>query len=305
MLPQFPKFKKLELDDWSDVEKITSQFVPYSDFNFISMYSWDVEDEMQISELNGNLLVKFSDYITAEPFYTFLGNNKTTETAQRLLELAESEGIQQSLKLLPEVSLKGIDQTIFNIQEERDHFDYILSLEKLADYKASNMNDHASFSRRFMEANPDSLSIEILDLQDPAHRDEVISLTTVWMRNKAEQNKSFLDHLEDAVKRYLLITKDTYHESFLSVGIFKDDKLIAMTINELVDKDYSICHFMKGDNSFKGIYSHLVTTTCQEVLKTGRKYINFEQDLGLKNLRQSKKTYEPVDFLKKYTLTKN
>jgi uncharacterized protein len=304
MLPQFPEFKMLEMSDWTDVEKITKQYKPYSDFNFISMYSWDVDTEMQISELNGNLVVKFSDYITAEPFYSFLGKNKTTETSLALLDLSEKEGIQLSLKMVPEISLSEIDQSIFKIDEDRDHFDYILGLEKLSDFKASSMNDHASFSRRFVEAHGDVITIKTLDLQDPSHRAEVTALTTVWMKNKAEQNKSFLDHLEDAVKRYLLITKDNYHESFVSVGIFREDKLIAMTINEMVDEDYSICHFMKGDNAFKGIYSHLVTSTCQEVLKNGRKFINFEQDLGMKNLRQAKKTYEPVDFLKKYTLSK-
>jgi uncharacterized protein len=303
MLPNFPKFKKLELSDWSDVEKITSQYPPYSDFNFISMYSWDVDSEMQISMLNGNLAVKFSDYITAEPFFTFLGNKETTDTTLKLLELAKQEGIQQTLKLLPEVSLEGLDSKLFAIEEDRNHFDYILSLEKLSDFQASRMNDHASFNRRFIEANEEVLSMKLLDLQDISHREEVIFLTTVWIKNKVEQNKSFLSHLEDAVKRYLFITKDTYHENFVSIGIFRDNKLVAVTINELVDEDYSICHFMKGDNSYKGIYSHLVTMTCQEILKRGRKYINFEQDLGLKNLRQSKNTYEPVHFLKKHNLT--
>ena len=99
--------------------------------------------------------------------------------------------------------------------------------------------------------------------------------------------------------------KTVFTEDLVSIGVFYDDKLIAFTINELVSRDYCICHFMKGDNSFKGVYSYLVGETSKILLTTGRKYINFEQDLGLPNLRQSKKTFEPVGFLKKYTITPN
>lgn len=302
MLPKFPEFKKVELSDKKDIEKITSQYQPYSDFNFVSMWSWDVEEGMRISEFHGNLIVKFTDYITADPFLTFLGQNKVEDTVDALLTFSDSLGIEEQLKLLPEISIKDLDRSKFIIEEDRNHFDYILSLEKLADYEASHMRDHYNFNRRFLDEHGEWLSVKALDLHDATHRKEVSSLTTIWMKNKVDQNKSFLSHLEDAVVRYLNITSEKYHDSFISIGIYKEDKLVAFTINELVDQDYSICHFMKGDNSYKGIYSHLITMTCQEILKTGRKYINFEQDLGLKNLRQAKNTYEPVHFLKKYNL---
>ncbi len=304
MLPQFPIFKKLELSDKADIDAITCKYPPYSDFNFVSMWSWNVESEMRVCQLNGNLVVNFTDYITAEPFLSFLGSNRINETVEDLLTLSHATGMQEQLKLVPELSIQGLDLTKFVVQEDRDHFDYILSLEKLADYEAGQLAGHASFNRRFLEQNGSSITLKTLDLGDSSHRQEITSLTTIWMQNKVEQNKSFLSHLEDAVKRYLYIAENKYHDSFVSVGVFHKDKLVAFTINELVDPDYSICHFMKGDNSLKGIYSHLVTKTAQEILKTGRKYINFEQDLGLKNLRQSKKTFKPVSFLKKYTLNK-
>jgi len=48
MLPEFPKFKGIELSDKEDVEKITHKYPSYSDFNFVSMWSWDIKGEMQI-----------------------------------------------------------------------------------------------------------------------------------------------------------------------------------------------------------------------------------------------------------------
>lgn len=64
MISEFPQFKKLELADKKDIEKFTSKFPPYSDFNFVSMWSWDIRGEMRVSQLNGNLVVRFTDYLT-------------------------------------------------------------------------------------------------------------------------------------------------------------------------------------------------------------------------------------------------
>src|SRR3989338_5939738 len=108
MIPKFPKFKKLELSDKKDIEKFTSKFPPYSDFNFVSMWSWDIKGEMRISILNENLVVRFTDYITGEPFFSFLGNNKVNETAEALIDLSKKEGLKPMLKLVPELVVQQL-----------------------------------------------------------------------------------------------------------------------------------------------------------------------------------------------------
>src|SRR3989344_4278099 len=108
-LPEFPKFKNLELSDKEAIEKITHKFPPYSDFNFVSMWSWDVKGEMRVSTLHGNLVVRFTDYLTGQPFYSFLGDSKVNETAEALLQLSKEEGLKAELKLVPEDSIKKLD----------------------------------------------------------------------------------------------------------------------------------------------------------------------------------------------------
>lgn len=76
MIPQFPEFKIVEVGDREAVESHTHRYPPYSDFNFTSLWAWDTSNERMISELNGNLVVRFTDYATNEPFLSFLGTNK-------------------------------------------------------------------------------------------------------------------------------------------------------------------------------------------------------------------------------------
>ena len=130
MIPHFPKFKKLELTDKEEIEKINVKYPPYSDFNFVSMWSWDIKGEMRISQRYGNLVVRFTDYLTGEPFYSFLGNNKVNETTKELLELSKKEGLKLQLKLVPEDSLTGLDPNKFRA-EEKNFTDWLLSTKAM------------------------------------------------------------------------------------------------------------------------------------------------------------------------------
>ncbi|MEJ0042787.1 MAG: hypothetical protein WDM81_11525 [Rhizomicrobium sp.] len=58
------------------MERITRRFPPYSDFNFLNLYSWDAGERVRLSSLNGNLVIRFADYLTDEPFYMFLGPHR-------------------------------------------------------------------------------------------------------------------------------------------------------------------------------------------------------------------------------------
>ncbi len=298
MIPQFPDFKPIELSDKEEVEKITKQFPPYSDFNFVSMWSWDVKNEMQVSLLNDNLVVRFTDYLTGDPFLSFLGNNIVDKTTSELLEYSNKHGLKPELKLVPEDSILTIDKDIYAVIEDRDHFDYILSLELLSTYENSKLRGHASFYRRFVESYGQIVTSRVMDLNNKEDRNHISTLTNVWAQNKISQNKDLLPHLSDAVNRFF--TQEILSDHFVALGVFMEGKLVAYIINELEEGDYSTCHFMKGDNSYKGIYSYMVQESSKVLLAMGKKYTNFEQDLGLVNLRQSKKTYHPVNFLKKH-----
>ncbi len=84
-------------------------------------------------------------------------------------------------------------------------------------------------------------------------------MTAIWVKNKPDQDKTFLDPpLQTAISRPQSI-RDHSNPDLLSIGVLYEEKLIAFARNELGDRDYSICHFMQGDNSFKGIYTSLVS----------------------------------------------
>ena len=299
MIPEFPEFKKLELSDKKDVEKFTSKFPPCSDFNFASMWAWNIKDEIIISQLYGNLVVRFTDYLTGELFYSFLGDNKVNEVAEALLHLSKKEGLKPELRLIPEASLAGLDDKKFKIKEDRDHFDYIYNINELKSLAGSKFvkkrNQVSNFSKSYPKAEA-----RIINLKDKNVQASIFNLFIEWLKIKKEKEKIFESHEEVAVTRLLLVIDIC---KLLGVGIFIEEKMAAFIISELTESEYVVAHASKIDRFFNGINSFLIKKNAEILSSFNKKVFNYEQDLGLENLRDAKTRFRPANFIKKYRLT--
>jgi hypothetical protein len=300
MIPEFPKFKSVELSDKKDIEKFTSKHPPYSDFNFISMWSWDIRGEMRISELNNNLVVRFTDYISGEPFYSFLGDNKVNETVEALLKLSKKEGLKPVLRLVPEVSLKNIDSQKFKIKEDPDNFDYIYDVPMLASLKGTKYETHRNLINQFKRNNSDWRAVKI-NVSEILHKNEVISLFTHWVINK---NHSLI--IQEYKNEFLALNKLLSVEqpekfNLSCFAIYAKQDLVGFIINEKIGK-YNIIHFEKADIGCKGAYPLLMQENLKVLEKEGIECLNFEQDLGIEALRFTKRKFCPSSFLKKYRI---
>ena len=303
MLPIFPNFKKLELTDRKDIESYTSQHDPYSDFNFTSLWVWDVTKERMISELNGNLVVRFTDYATHDAFLSFLGKNKPTETARKLIEFAKETGINSTLGLIPEECIKEIKNEDFIIEEDRDNFDYIISTEKLAELNGYDFKSKRHLAEKFIKNNPEAIFLvkELRDINDV--KQKIISAFHKWDNNKKLSNKtSEIEHEKMAIGR-LLETMEN-HDLILAC-VFIKEEMIGFSIDEKLHSGYTISHFTKADILYTGVYDFLNRELARYLLKNKKTLWNWEQDLGLMSIRKSKMSYRPTNFLKKYKVSLN
>lgn len=300
MVPVYPDFKKLKLDDKEEIEKFTTKFLPYSDFNFTSLYSYNTNDDAEISFLNENLVIKFRDYITNEPFYTFLGSANTIETAKELLKRAQTENAMKSLKLIPDVVIESDSRLAdeFEILEDPDNFDYILSAEEIKSLKGNKYRGKRNFVNRLTNLYED-ITPTIINLKDPKVQVEIEELFIFWKETKSLTHEDIIIEFS-AIKR-LLAASDSFN--LISLGIYINNRLVAFSIDEIIQKKYSIIHFEKADTNFTGLFQYLKMETAEHVFNIGVKFINYEQDLGIPGLKQSKSMWNPIHYLKKYTIT--
>ncbi|MDE2133927.1 MAG: DUF2156 domain-containing protein [Alphaproteobacteria bacterium] len=296
-LPQFPEMKRLELADRDAIQRHTEQYPPYSDFNFISMYSWDTHSTILVSELNGNLVVRFADYQTGEPFYMFLGDCAVDDTARTLLSQSRREELEPALKLIPEWSALLLNPKMFSVSHEPDHMDYVEHVERLHTYSGRRFAGQRNGVNRFRRDNPHA-RFEILDLRSVAVREQLMALFDEW---SAQRRAGADGHERAAFARCV----EQCWGHLLGTGIVHlSGRLIAVTVHECVGNGFAVNHFEKAlATEFRGVSAFLTQRTAHVLAELGVRHINIEQDLGIRGLRMNKRSYAPCDGLRKYRIS--
>ena len=300
MLPLYPTFKNPELEDKKSIEEITDNFPPYSDFNFVSLYSYNTDNDALITNLNDNLVIKFRDYITNEPFYSFIGNKKVTETAGELLKRAKKENAMNILQLIPESVVHADIRLIedFDVKEDPDNFDYVLDVPEIASLEGEKYHNKRHAVNRFHADNPEH-EVKILDVSDCKIQKEIIDLFDLWVKVR---NKN-IEETEHEKKAIIRLIQAANKLNLLAIGIYINNKMVGFAVAEILKNNYAIFHFIKANTEHKGIFESLYMLKAKELIKNQIKHWNIEQDLGIENLKKSKELWRPVGFLKKYIIT--
>jgi uncharacterized protein len=80
-----------------------------------------------------------------------------------------------------------------------------------------------------------------------------------------------------------------------------DGRAVGFVLAEPVAPGVMVMRFAKGLDAYKGLYQHMFQAFCQA--RPALRWLNFEQDLGLANFRQTKQSYQPAMLLAKHRVT--
>ena len=299
-ISKFPHFKEVTLSDRALLKKITHDYPPYSDFNFTNLWTWDVLESRRFAELNDNLVILFSDYRTATPILSFLGQNKAVETASIILEHTEALNTEPVLKFIPEETAVLLREANLRVSEDNTNHDYIFLVNDIANPLTKNLKTKRRLANKFISNYP-QVNLVTQDLSDPMTQKKVFDVLYCWEQNKKIDNKAYeIIYEEIALRRIMSSAKN--HDLILTC-IYDADTMIAFSIDEILHNNYAISHFIKADIKYKGIYEYLNQTVATMLLTAGVKYWNWEQDLNLEGLRNLKMSYRPVSFLKKFAVS--
>lgn len=292
MIPQFPKFKKVNFDDRTAVEKITSHFLPYSDFNFTSLYIWNLSEQNELSVLNGNLIISLRESAGAR-IVSIIGDTRIDESISTIFLNLEN----QSLGLVPEVAVKCIKNDAIKSIEEKNHHDYVYDLEDINHYQGRHYRTKRKLFNRFINRN--SPSVSVMEFNKP-NRDRILDLFDRWASQKIDESSIFHRNERMALERFFEID-NIDASNFVILGVEVSSLLVGFSIAEKLKNHYTLLHFEKGMTSeFPGIGAYLFNVMSKNLLNAGYRYINLEEDLGLDGLRTNKMSYRPVLYLKKY-----
>jgi hypothetical protein len=125
--------------------------------------------------------------------------------------------------------------------------------------------------------------------------DEFRALFALWARRKGYASPQ-ASHEHSAFERFLR----SADPSIETVGLYVGARLVGFSSFERLPGDTAIVHFSKADHAFHGgVCDVLYWEEARLLHARGVKHYNWEQDLGLPGLHQSKKKYQPCHFLTK------
>lgn len=300
MIPYFPHFRPLGLDVRAAYCQYTARFPCYSEFNFIDLYAWDLEDAVEICMLNDNLVVKRADYLSRKASLSFIGENQVQATIETLLDFAEKLTGTPVLQSVPEMGIQQDGMQHLRIEEERHNADYILDVAAQINLPGSQYSDRRTKLRRFIRNYGDVATHRLLDPTSPQTQVLIWELFERWAQRHCKQAEDITD--ERAAMQKLLDKCAGFNLQIM--GVFDRKKLIAFTINEILPNGYALGHFHKADHDYKGVFDYTVTTSSQYAKEAGCSYMNIEMDLGIDTLRQAKRQLCPIAFLKKLTVAR-
>lgn len=297
-LPAFPQLKPLTLQDHEVLQPFLDAYDPYSDYNFASMWCYNTQEKMEISTLHENLVVKFEDYVTSEHFLSFLGTHEPVATAKALIDYCMGNNLTTKLKLIPEVvASKLFDSDVFQVQADEDNYDYVLSTEQVSTLTTTKYHTQKNHLNRFEKNYPECLAVN-LDISDKKTHEILFDIFYKWEKGRGKKRHE-TQHELTALERFLthahlfnpIIFAAEYNRSFL-----------GFIIAELVGRKYAVVHFAKSNPKYKEVYVFLNNSLAKHLWNMGYQYMNIEQDLGIPGLKYAKQQWNPIKYLKKYSV---
>lgn len=282
-------FKPISLSD----KPIFDDYFNKTDFNnaeknFSNLFMWKKTYEYEYAIINDCLCIKGKLRGSKKPFCHFpYGGCDIRDSLSLIKEIFKKEGDELIIKpLLPE--MKKCLETLedFTLIEDRDSFDYIYTSNKLITLSGSKLRNKRRWLKKFRE-NYDYTYEEI----DSNNLIEAKEFTISIIKNSNN----------DADE---IIAMEEMFDNLFELGIKGciiriDGKIVAVSTGEELTKDTVVIHCERADTNFEGIYSCINQEFCEKEW-SDYKFINREEDLGIKGLRQAKLTYRPDLLLSKY-----
>lgn len=292
MLP----FKPVTLSDKPLFEKYAYRFGGKNcDMAFANIFCWASFYGNEICETEGFLLVRLLiDGRRKRGYLEPLGEGDTEKVIGLLAADAAEAGEPLRLQSLSQgfadaLSRTGRGNSLF-IFENRDFSDYIYpaeSLRKLSGKKLQPKRNHINQFIRTYEYRYEALS--------SGHREEVFALLRKWREGKHADNRS-LDVEEEVIR----LGMENFDALGLSGGaLYVGGRMIAFTYGSPVSDDTFCIHIEKADTEFESAFP-MINRLFVGSLPEKYTWINREEDLGLKGLRNSKLSYHPEELYKKF-----
>jgi len=289
-------FERLDLHQKEKYEQFLMQSgVRGCEYTFANKFLWG----RQKAAFLENYLVFFSQFDRRSVYPFPVGSGDLKPVVDALILDAHQRGIPCYLTAMTKSDCDTLERLYpgrFRFHADRDSFDYVYSIEDLAQLKGRKFQKKRTHVNRFLEEHPDW---QVLPL-DETTRVKAYCMLQQWYAHRAELDPTMDFHLEKlALERAFAFQKQLDMEGIVVV---EKGEVLAFAMGSQLGPETFDIHFEKAREDIRGSYN-IINREFARYLQAKYpevKWLNREDDMGLEGLRTAKLSYNPDHLLEKY-----
>ncbi len=280
---------------------LSAEADPACEYSFASIYLWSRAWPQQIARCGGRLLVRIQGKLGLCYLYP-AGSGPLSAAVDALAQDAVGNGVPLTLVCVTEEQRAALEEACpgrFAFEEDRDGFDYLYDIHRLADLPGKKLHAKRNHIRRFDDQFPDWLLEEI----PPANVPECVELERQWAAIRQEEAGEDGDSVSEET---IALIEALYHMDKLGLEgalIRADGSPVAFSLGGLITPEVFGVNFEKSFGDIQGAYPAINRELARFVRERHPqvKWLNREDDMGLEGLRKAKLSYYPDLLLVKHT----
>ena len=289
-------FERLELPQKEAYDQLLMQCPERGcEYSFANKFLWG---RQKAAFLEG-YLVFFSQFDRRSVYPFPVGTGDLRPVVDALILDARERGIPCYLTGMTKSDCDALERLYpgrFRFHSDRNSFDYIYSIEDLAQLKGRKFQKKRNHLNRFLEEHP---QWQVLPL-DEKTRVEAYCMLQDWYANRVRLDPLTDFHLEKlALERAFAFQTQLEMEGLV---LLEQGQVLAFTMGSRLNADTFDIHFEKAREDIQGTYN-IINREFARYLQAKHpevRWLNREEDMGLEGLRAAKLSYNPDRLLEKY-----
>jgi hypothetical protein len=291
-------FEPVAIGNQADYRKVLAKTpVVASDYSFINIWGWAEEYGLQWAWEDP--IVWIRQTYPSMALWAPVGPWPSVDWQRRIERISQNSTV---FIRVPEPLLKlweGSLKSRIGIEETRSQWDYLYNASNLVQLKGKLYHKKKNLLNQFKK----KYSFQYI----PLGRDMVVKIMAMQSDWCEWRDCEMYDSLaaENRVIEKVLKQWENLDQLF-GGALCVEDKIVAYTLAERLDDAMVLIHFEKGSPGFIGGYQAINQMFLERLAEKERLdacVVNRMQDLGDEGLRKAKKSYHPVDFIRKSKVT--
>ena len=265
------------------------------EFSFANLYLWGRQG---IAVTEENILI-FSQFNRRSVYPFPLGTHEVHSALDAIIFDAKERGIACRISGITDEAKTTLEQFYpgkFRYHCDEGAFDYVYSIDDLADLPGKKFDGKRNHLRRFRDAFPDCTAEPISD----SNSTEVEQFINEWYENRLKENSDADFHMERAALAKAM--RDREALGLIGLAVRGGGQVLAMSLASKLSEDTMDVHFEKARSDVQGAYAAINCALANYIRANHPdiRYLNREEDMGLEGLRRAKRSYHPHHMIKKY-----